>query len=187
MRMKVISISILTSLLSGCIAAVVAGAAAGMIVYDKRSIRTIERDARIFHQIHTETVNNPEFDHSRVAVTSFNRVVLLAGQVSSSSLRFKAEKVARKTPEVVRVYNQINIGDPIPYSQRAKDSWITGQVRSLMLTKKGLESGSIRIVTEDGIVYLMGIATPEQASLAADVARRVEGVKKVVKLFQYIR
>ena len=113
-------------------------------------------------------------------------MLLLWLQVPLASLRVVAEKIARNTPGVQRVYDEVSVNNPIPLTQRTKDSWITGQVRSNMLTKKGLESGSIRVVTENGVVYLMGIATAEQAALSVDVARRVAGVVKVVKIFQYI-
>ena len=113
--------------------------------------------------------------------------MLLVGQTPAASLRVLAEKTARSASGVKRVYDEVTIGHPIPLTQRTKDSWITSQVRSNMLTKKGLESGSIRVVTENGAVYLMGIVTAEQGSLAVDVARRVTGVNKVVKIFQYIR
>ncbi|MDI1351650.1 MAG: BON domain-containing protein [bacterium] len=176
----------ISSILTSCVVAVVAGAAAGM-VYDRRTVTTMEADARLFHIIHTAIVTNPQFRDSRILVTSFNRVVLLVGQTSSTSLRAVAEQIARSTPGVQRVYDEVTVGNATPISQRTKDSWITGQIRSNMLTKKGLESGSIRIVTENGVVYLMGIATPEQALLSVDVARRIEGVHKVVKIFQYIR
>ncbi len=171
--------------LTGCVAAVVVGAA-GM-VYDRRSVSVLEADARLFHVIHTAIVTNPQFRESRVLVTSFNKVVLLVGQVSSPSLRIMAEQTARKAPGVYRIYNELTVGYPIAMTQRTQDSWITSQVRSQMLTKKGLGSGSIRVVSENGVVYLMGIVTPEQANLAVDVARRIDGVVKVVKIFQYIR
>lgn len=175
-----------SALLTSCVAAVVAGAAVGM-VYDRRSVGTMEADARLFHVIHTDLVSNPQFRDSRILVTSFNRVVLLVGQVPTASLKSLAEKMAQNTPGKVRVYNEITVNNPLPLTQRSKDSLITSQVRSSMLTKKGLESGSIRVVTENGVVYLMGIASPEQASLSVDVARRINGVNKVVKIFQYIR
>ncbi|CZR29798.1 outer membrane lipoprotein [Legionella pneumophila] len=114
-------------------------------------------------------------------------MVLLVGQTPAASLRVLAERIAQNAPGVKRVYDEITVDNPIPLTQRTKDSWITSQVRSNMLTKKGLESGSIRIVTENGVVYLMGIVSDEQALLAVDVARRVAGVRKVVKIFQYIR
>lgn len=185
MRFKAIVLLLVSTLITGCVVAVVAGAAAGM-VYDRRSVSTLEADARLFHIIHTGIVPLPEFKESRVLVTSFNRVVLLVGQTPTASLRILAEKIARSAPGVVRVYDELSVSNPIPIAQRTKDSWITSQVRSSMLTKKGLESGSIRVVTEAGVVYLMGIVTTEQANLSVDVARRINGVRKVVKIFQYI-
>ncbi len=173
-------------LLTGCVVAVVAGAAAGL-VYDKRSVTIIEADARLFHVIHTAIVTDPQFRNSRILVSSFNRTVLLVGQTPTASLRVMAEKIAQSTPNVARVYNEVTIGHPIALTQRSKDSLITSQIRSNMLARKGLESGSIRIVTENGTVFLMGIVSTEQANLAVDVARRVSGVNKVVKIFQYIR
>lgn len=185
MKNKLIGIILLASLISGCVAALVAGA--GLAVYDRRTIVTIEKDARIFHLVHKNIVTNPQFQGSHIVVSSFNKVVLLAGQTPSASLRVLAEKIAHQVPGVTRVYDEITIGEPSSISQRTQDSWITGHIRSEMLTRKGLESGSIHIVTEDGVVYLMGIVTQEQANIAVDVARQVNRVRKVVKVFQYIR
>lgn len=185
LKSKYIGVLLASLVLTGCVAAVVAGAAAGM-VYDRRSVATMEADIRLFHVVHKDIVTSPQLRGARILVSSFNRVVLLVGQAPSPSMREIAERIAQSAPGVVRVYDEVTIGYPIPISQRTKDSWITSQVRSNMLTKKGLESGSIRVVTENGEVFLMGIATQEQANLAVDVARRVPGVKKVVKLFQYI-
>ena len=185
-KYKSIIIILISTLLTSCVVAVVAGAAAGM-VYDRRSVTTMEADVRIFHVVHKAIVTNPQFRDSRILVSSFNRVVLLVGQTPTASLRVVAEKIAHNSPGVVRVYDEVTIDNPLPITQRTKDSWITSQVRSNMLTKKGLESGSIRVVTENGVVYLMGIVTAEQGSLSIDVARRINGVKKVVKIFQYIR
>lgn len=186
MTWRAVFLGLISLFLSSCVA-VVAGVAAGVIVYDKRSVSVLEHDARIFHVVHKALVTDPRFHDSRVVVISFNQVVLLVGQTPAASLKVLAEKVAQNTANVRRVYDEISIGYPISVSTRTKDSFITGQVRSHMLNKKGLESGSIRVVTENGVVYLMGIATQEQARLAVDVARKVKGVHKVVKVFQYIR
>ncbi len=177
---------LLSTLLTSCAAVIVVGAAGSMAVYDRRSISMIERDARIFYQVHKAIVQDPRFRNSRVLVSSFNEVVLLVGQTPTASLRVVAEKAVRNVPTVRRVYDEITVDYPLSLTQRSKDSFITAEVRSRMLTQKGLESGSIRIVTENGVVYLMGIATHEQANLAVNVARQVSGVKKVVKIFQYI-
>lgn len=171
--------------LGGCVAAVVAGAA-GMVVYDRRSLSMIEHDARIFYQINTPIAHDLKFRDSHIVVTSFNEVVLLAGQTNAASLKMAAEKIAESAPHVRRVYDEITIGNVSTLIQRSHDTWITGEIRSQMLTKKGLESGSIRVVTENGTVFLMGIVTTEQANLAVEVARGVEGVHRVVKIFQYI-
>jgi osmotically-inducible protein OsmY len=184
-KIKSVIMLLVSALLTGCVAALVTGAVAGM-VYDRRGVITMEADTRLFHVIHSNIVSNPRFRDSRVIVTSFNRAVLLVGQVTTPALRAQAEQIARNTPGTYRVYNELSIGYPIPLSERSKDTWITSQVRSSMLAKKGLESGSIRIVTENKVVYLMGIVNQQQATLAADVARRIDGVTKVVKTFQYI-
>lgn len=187
MQIKKIILIVFISLLASCAAVVLVGAAGGMIVYDKRSISMIEKDGRIFYLINTEIAKDPTFDQSRIVISSFNKVVLLLGQVPATSVKVAAEKVARKTPGVERVYNQITLGPKISVSQQSKDAWITSEIKSKMLAKKDLESGSIRVITEDGTVYLLGIVTPNQANLAVSVARQVKGVRKVVKIFQYIR
>lgn len=185
-RYATMVVMLLSVLLGGCFAAVAVGAAGGLIVYDQRSIPMIERDARIFYNLRKDIVSKPEFHDSRISVTSFNEVVLLTGQTPSASLRVQAEKIALATPRVRRVYNEISVGQPIALSKQGNDTWITGQVRSKLLTQKDLSSGSIRVVTEDGNVYLMGAVTPEQATLATSAARQIKGVRKVVKVFQYI-
>lgn len=186
MTYRLIIVLFIAGLLTSCVAVVVAGAAAGTLVYDRRSVATIESDTRIFHNVHKSIVSDPRFRDSRIIVISFNKVVLLIGQTPNASLRGVAERIARNGPGVRRVYDQIQVTEPSSLSTRTKDSLLTGQVRTQMLNKKGLESGSIRVVTEIGVVYLMGIVTNEQANLAVDVARQVKGVQKVVKVFQYI-
>jgi osmotically-inducible protein OsmY len=184
-KIKSIAFLLIATILTGCVAAVVTGAVAGM-VYDRRGVMTMEADARIFYLVHKAIVTNPQLRDSRILVSSFNRVVLLVGETPTASERVLAEKMAHSTPGVYRIYNEIMVANPIPLTTRSKDSLITSQIRSSMLAKKGLESGSIRIVTENGVVYLMGMVTEQQAALAVDVARRINEVNKVVKTFQYI-
>ena len=183
---KAVIFLLMGTLLVSCAAVVVVGAAGSMAVYDRRSISTIERDARIFYVVHKSIVTDPRFHDSRILVSSYNHVVLLVGQTPTASLRVVAEKIARSAPNVRRVYDEITVDAPLSFTQRSKDTLMTTQARSNMLTEKDLESGSIRIVTENGVVYLMGIVTQEQANIAVNVARHVPGVTKVVKVFQYI-
>lgn len=186
MKIRACILVLLAAFLTGCAAVVLVGAAGSMAVYDRRSIVTMERDARIFYVVHKAIIKDSRFYASRILISSFNGIVLLVGQTPTASLRVVAEKEALAAPNVRRVYNEITIDYPLSLTKRSKDSLITAEVRSKMLAQKGLESGSIRIVTENGIVYLMGIMTQEQANLAVNVARKVSGVNKVVKIFQYI-
>jgi len=177
---------LLTICFSGCIPVMLAGAAGGYIVYDDRSIRSLEKDARIFHVVHRGLVKNAQMQDSRIQITSYKQVVLLTGQAPYASQRAIAEKLARSAPNTRKVYNEITIEGPISLLQKTEDSGITSNVRTHMLAKKGLESGGIRIITENGVVYLMGDVTHPQADLAVAVAREIRGVQKVVKVFQYI-
>ena len=187
LRYKHIGLLLISFLLSGCVAAIVAGAASGLIVSDRRSIVSMEQDARIFFIIHSSIAKDPTFTNTRVKVSVYEQSVLLIGQVRKASQRTLVEEIARTTPNVRRVYNHLSLGQPIDLRQQGKDIWINGEVRTLMLTKKGLGTGSIKVDTENNIVYLSGIARPDQADLAATVARKVNGVRQVVKMFQYIR
>ena len=186
MKFKAIIFLILSGLISGCVGVMVIGAAGSMVVYDRRSMSMIEKDARIFYVINRALANDRRFRDSHISITSFNQVVLLAGEATSASLRTMAERTARDTPNVRRVYDELTVEEPISIAQHSKDTLLSTHVRTNMLTESGLESGSIRIITENSNVYLMGIATHEQADLAVNVARQVPGVHKVVKIFQYI-
>lgn len=185
-NLKTVVFLLLTSLLTSCVGVVFVGAAGSMMVYDRRSLSSIEKDSRIFYVINRSLSNERLFRDSHVSVTSYNQIVLLAGEVTSATLKAQAEKIAQETPNVRRVYNEVTVDEPISIQQRSKDVIITSEIRSNMMLKKGLESGSIHITTENANVYLMGIATREQAELAVIVARQVPGVNKVVKIFQYI-
>lgn len=186
MKARLVILALASILLTGCVAAFVIGTTVGLVAYDRRSLSILESDTRIHHIIHKTIIRDTRFNESRILISSFNEIVLLVGQTPSAFLKNEAEKIAQDTAGVKRIYNEIAIRSPLPYAQRAKDTWITSQVRSLFLAEKGLKSGSIRIVTENGIVYLMGIVTHEQANIAVNVARQVDGVKKVIKVFQYI-
>src|SRR5690242_15839108 len=98
---------LMSSLLGGCVAVMVAGTAAGMIVYDKRNLRTLENDARLYYLIHKNIVTDPRMRGSHIEVISFNQVVLLVGQTPVAAPRVIAEKIAQNTPQVKRVYNEV--------------------------------------------------------------------------------
>jgi osmotically-inducible protein OsmY len=185
---RILSLLLLACSLQGCIFVVGAaiGAAAAAGVYDHRTVEYTMRDVKTSNAIVEKIrANQGMKDNCHIEVTVFNGIVLLSGQTPSDEWRQQAESYAQNTPNVDKVYNQLTIEGPTSSLTRASDSWITTKVRSLMLANQDLKSGSIKVVTENGVVYLMGIVSESQANIAVDIARQVSGVQKVVKIFQY--
>lgn len=185
---RILSLILIACSLQGCIfvigAAIGAAAAAG--VYDHRKVEYTMRDVKTSNAIVEKIRANPGMrDNCHIEVTVFNGIVLLSGQTPSDEWRQQAEGYAQNTPNVDKVYNQLTIEGPTSSLTRTSDSWITTKVRSLMLANQNLKSSSIKVVTENGVVYLMGIVSESQANIAVDIARQVSGVQKVVKIFQY--
>jgi len=116
---------------------------------------------------------------------TFNGIVLLVGQAPTPALHRRAYRITRSVRHVRRIFNQITLEHPTPPTTRTNDTWITTKVKAALLGKKGLHSTQIKVVTENGTVFLMGLTSMQQAKLAANTTRRVHGVIKVVKLFEY--
>lgn len=190
--MKKISYSflcIVVFLLQGCIPVVfVAGATAGgVMVSDRRNLETIVEDKKINCRALLQLNSDPYFkEHSHISVTTFNRIVLLAGQVESPEMRRRAYELVKCVPNIRRINNQLCIGEPVHTMDKSMDVWITTKVKTAMLREKGLKSTQIKVLTEACTVYLMGLVTHEQAEIAVEVVREVNRVEKVVTLFEYI-
>lgn len=153
----------------------------------KRTLGTYIDDQKI----ETVTVVNinkahPDLKAANINVTSFNGVVLLTGQVENNELRALAGSTAQQVLNVRQVYNEIQVRGITSMLARTSDSWISTKVRSVMLADKEIDSSRVKIVTENGVVYLMGLLTRAEADNAAEVARGVGGVQKVVKAVEYI-
>lgn len=175
--------------LYGCVpAAIVAGATVGgAIIYDKRSFATMRSDQHATHVAQYWINNDKQLkDHSHISVTVFNHVALLAGQAQTPELRERAYRIMQKVKGVKRIYNAITIAGSTSELQRASDTWITSKVRTVLLGTSGLKSNDLKIVTENGVVYLMGSVSKQQADIATKAARHVKGVTKVVKIFEYV-
>lgn len=170
------------------VAGAAAGAAAIAIAYDHRSIENTINDNHMANQIAEKLSRYKTFwDQSHIEVAVFNGVVLLTGQTPKKEWRELAGEVAKSASKGGRVYNQITIEGPTSSLTRTSDSWITTKIRSKMLANTDLKSSSIKVITENGVVYLMGVVTRKQADIAVDVARRVSGVQRVIKIFSYIK
>lgn len=176
--------------LQGCIFVVgaAAGAAAIAVVYDHRTIESSLHDTNIANKIADKISKVPVLKNdSHVEVTVFNDVVLLTGEAPSAAARDKAGEIAKANAGDARIYNQITIQGPTSSLTRTSDSWITTKIRSQMLANEDLKSSTIKVVTENGTVYLMGVVKQQQADIAVDIARQVSGVQRVIKIFQYTK
>jgi len=174
--------------LQGCAPIIVAGAATSAIItQDRRSAGTIMDDQsselKITNAIHADT---KLIKNSRIKVTVFNGVALLLGQVPSEQHRKRAAAHARQNMKVKQVNNEIKITEPIGLKVQNNDIAITFRVKSSLLGTKGVSSGHFKVVSERGIVYLMGLVTREEGDTAAKITQRVKGVQGIVKVFEYI-
>jgi osmotically-inducible protein OsmY len=185
---KLITIIALMVSLQGCIFVVgaAAGAAAAAGVYDHRKVQSVVSDEKLNNKVIISINAIPYIsDNNHISVTTFNHVVLLTGETTTLEMRQSVEATARSVPDVTQVYNQITVKGPSSALTRASDSWITTKIKTQMLATKDLKSGTIKVITENGSVYLMGIVSRDQADGAVYIARQVAGVQKVVKIFQY--
>lgn len=130
---------------------------------------------------------HPDLDNgSHVVVSSYNGVVLLAGQTPRPELKEMAGRAAASIQGVKRVHNELQILRPSSGLARSNDTWLTTRIKTIMLGDKAVPGSRIKVITENGIVYLLGLATQQEAAHAVSVAQSVSGVQRVVKLFEYI-
>jgi osmotically-inducible protein OsmY len=166
---------------------VAGGTASGTLASDNRSLNTIASDNKIEYLAGQRLVTDPELSkQAHVVVVSYNHVVLLAGQAPTQELRSKAVQVVQGVPNMRRIFNEITLDKPTSAMARSKDVVITGNVKTRMLATTNLHSGRFKIVTENGTVFLMGLSTRKQANIAVAVIRNSTGVKRVVRLVEYV-
>lgn len=130
---------------------------------------------------------SPDLDkNSHIVVTSYNGVVLLAGQTPRADLKALAEKEASGVQRVKKVNNELQVMEPSSLLARNNDAWLTTKIKSQMLTDSAIPGSRIKVVTENGIVFLLGLVTQQEATRATSLVQSVSGVQKIVKLFEYI-
>jgi osmotically-inducible protein OsmY len=125
-------------------------------------------------------------DNTRVSVTSFNRRVLLTGAAPDADVRAKVEEITLAVPNVRAVQNELAIGKVSSFTTRTTDTYVTTKVKARFLDDTRFNAHQVKVVTESGTVYLMGMVKREEAAAAAEVAARTAGVSKVVKVFEYM-
>ncbi|PJG59836.1 division/outer membrane stress-associated lipid-binding lipoprotein [Aeromonas cavernicola] len=189
MKNKIFLLSLLSCilLLQGCAAVVVGGAAStAKVSGDRRTLGTQWDDQAIeLKAANLLADNKPLSTASKISVYSNNGRVLLVGQTPSDAYKAEAGKIVARVEGVRHVYNELRFGRPVSLGVRSNDSWITSKVKADMLGAKNFDSGKVKVVTENGEVFLIGLVTRPEGDRAVEIARHVSGVKRVIKAFEF--
>ena len=177
--------------LQGCAALVVGGAATGAVIaHDRRSFGTVIDDQEIeFRAWQALRAHQRLYDQSHIGVTSYDRIVLLTGETPTPEMRAEAGKIVGQIANVRRVYNQLAIAAPDSLATRISDAGVTARVKVSLFDVPGLkhfDPTRVKVVTEEGVVYLMGLLTHKEATAVTNEVRHIDGVQRVVTVFEYI-
>ena len=176
----------LTPLLQGCFPVVAAGVgSAAMVAVDRRQPDVMLGDERI-ELTASQRISVAVKDQAHVNVTAFNQTLLLTGEAISARIKADIEKMVAEIPQVKSVVNELQVAGPSSFSARSNDTYLTGRVKAAFITGNKFSANDVKVVTEDGVVYLLGLVTRKEADDATEVARAIGGVKKVVRVFEYI-
>lgn len=179
---------LLAGSLSACVPLLVGGGAVttALVASDRRTSGMYLEDERI-EQSASAKLHDKLANGSRASVTSFNRVALITGEVRTAAEKAEIERIVASVENVRSVVNELEV---VPFissiSQRSKDTFITSKVKASLIDAKDLQANTIKVVTEMNVVYLMGIVTPREGKRAAEIARGVNDVRKVVRVFENI-
>lgn len=190
--MKVITLPMLlisVLLLQGCVGAVVVGGAAvaTKLASDPRTVGTQVDDGTLELRISNSLAQDSQLKSTtRISVTVYQGKVLLTGQAPAQALAARAKSIAMGVEGVREVYNEIRQRKPLGFSQISTDTWITTKVRTQLLSSDLVKSRDIKVITENGEVFLLGIVTSREGKASAGIASRVSGVKHVITAFTYL-
>lgn len=176
------------ALAQGCAPVIVAGGAtAAVAASDRRTLGALVDDESIEVKARKALNDQPDFgDDVHVNITSMNGIVLLTGEVETADKRDRAMTLIREIPGIRRIVSEIRVAEPRAFAYTTHDGWITGKVKAKLLGTEGIPSGQIKVVTENSVVYLMGLVKQKEGEAAAEATRSVGGITRVVKLFEYL-
>ncbi len=177
----------LVPVLAGCVGAAVvgAGAAGALIFADRRQAETIMSDEGIGIRA-SSRISEKFGDRVHVNIASYNRTVLLTGEVPDAAAKAEIEKIASDVPNVKAISNELQIGAPTSLQSRSNDSYLTSKVKARFVDANQFATNHVKVVTENGVVYLMGMVKQREAASAVEIARTTAGVLKVVRVFEVI-
>lgn len=172
--------------LSGCAPLVVGGVGAGALMADDRRTATTYLMDEEIELTAAARLMNAKLEGVHVNYTSFNRRLLITGEASSEAGRAKVEEIAKGVVNVRETINEVALAAPSSLVSRSNDSLITARVKTRLFDDGRVRGNHVKVVTERGIVYLMGLVTRAEGDAAAQVAAGTTGALKVVKVFEYI-
>ncbi|GGO68913.1 BON domain-containing protein [Bowmanella pacifica] len=177
-----------TTQLTGCAVAIVgAGVGAASVAHDRRTVGTQLDDATLASRISSKLSTNEQLKgQAHINVEVFNGVALLVGQVPNEQLKREAQRLAESLPQVTRLHNQLRLGSPTQASVRTHDVWLATKVKSNLVADKRVDGLHIEVIVEDSEVFLMGLVNQQEANIAVDIVRNINGVVKVIKAFEYL-
>lgn len=183
---NVLLILMLTASLQGCFPVVAAGAGAGaLMANDRRTSGAYVEDEAIEAKAF-DRIGKQFKDSVHVNVTSYNRNVLISGEVPDAQTKAQVERIIANIQNVGRIHNELTVAGLSSLTSRSNDTLITSNVKLRFVGDKRFSTTSIKVVTENGTVYLMGIVNRAEAQAAASVASGSSGVSRVVELFEYV-
>jgi osmotically-inducible protein OsmY len=172
--------------LSGCFPLVAVGVGAGtLMIVDRRTSGAYYEDETIEWKVQGR-IGERFGDRVHVNSTSYNRNVLLTGEVPDEAARGEVERLATGVPNVRAVTNELKVGAASSFSARSNDAYLTSQVKARFVEANRFSPNLVKVVTESGTVFLMGLVTQAEADAATEIARTTGGVQKVVRIFEYI-
>ncbi|WP_042907258.1 division/outer membrane stress-associated lipid-binding lipoprotein [Gallibacterium anatis] len=186
---KVTAMAGVVALLQGCVTAAVVGggALATKVAMDPRTTGTQIDDQTLELRVADALRKDKQLnEQAHISAVVYNGRALLVGEAPSADLKEVAVNLARGVKDIADVYDEIQVGEKVSFMQASKDTWITTEVKSKLFVNGNVKASDVKVVTENSVVYLIGRVTQSQAAAAVDVARQVNGVRKVVKVFTYL-
>jgi len=173
--------------LQGCPAIIAGGSVVAVTSLEDRRTTGTQLDDSGIESNAASRIGERVGERAHINVTSFNRAVLLTGEAWDEATRTEVEKIVAVVPNVRNVTNEVQVAGASSATSRANDTAITAKVKGRFVNVKGLNPLHVKVVTEAGVVYLLGLVTETEAETATDLARTTGGVRKVVKVFEYCK
>lgn len=185
-RRTLILLAAFVPFLSGCFGAAAVGVGAGALVFaDRRSTETQVADEGIELRAGNR-ISEKYGSNTHVNVTSYNRTVLLTGEVPNAATKADVEKIVSEVPNVKAISNELQVAAASTLTARSNDTFITSKVKARFVDANTFAANHVKVVTEAGVVYLMGLVSQKEANAAVEIARTTGGVQKVVRVFEII-